>query len=345
MSATLPNPIATVPAEHIEQNLDQEDSEKKTPNPKQHEIEAALPVLGRVQDAEADAPTIVFPIISTYKAIVLVGLVMISAMMQVASGIGVSITIADIGHDLKIPSGQLQWVASAGSLATACTLLVSGKLADMYGHKSVFVIGCTLGGAFFLGMGLARDKYQLFIFRALGGVAFSGYVANRAQLVRLYCKSAKLRAYMVLQCHTCRHRSDRYHLPRRSCEVKSIRRSGSWCSGGNSHWACLGWSYHSVHCSRMEDILLYLCWVVVRSRGRGCFRCSRQPDPTRKKRTHIQGARLDWRCPLRGLNFLHRLSSRRRRKCASGLEDSFHLDHPRWGSSRFCSLHPLGETA
>jgi hypothetical protein len=144
-------------------------SEKKA-----HEPDAALPILDRSEEERVNTISHTFPVISTYKAIVLVGLVMISSMMQVASGIGVSITIADIGHELKIPSGQLQWVASAGSLATACTLLVSGKLADMYGHKPVFVIGCTLGGAMFLGMGLARDKYQLFVFRALGGVAFSG---------------------------------------------------------------------------------------------------------------------------------------------------------------------------
>jgi hypothetical protein len=143
---------------------------------KQDEQEIAIPTLDRIQDA-SDVPH-VFPPISTFKAVILVGLVMVSAMMQVASGIGVSITIADIGRDLKIPSGQLQWVPSAGSLATACTLLFSGKLADMYGHKPVFVIGCTLGGAMFLGMGLASNKYQLFIFRALGGVAFSGLVSS-----------------------------------------------------------------------------------------------------------------------------------------------------------------------
>lgn len=137
---------------------------------KKHDECDAIPTLDRV-DTKAET---VFPPISTFAAIILVTLVMTSAMMQVASGIGVSITIADIGHELEIPSGQLQWVASAGSLATACTLLVMGKLADMYGHKPVFIIGCTIGGAMFLGMGLAREKYSLFVFRALGGVAFSG---------------------------------------------------------------------------------------------------------------------------------------------------------------------------
>lgn len=132
--------------------------------------EEMVPTLGLVKEE----PETVFPPISTWKAVILVGLTLLSAMMQVMSGIGTSITIADIGSELVIPSGQLQWVASAGSLATACTLLVMGKLADMYGHKPVFVIGCTIGGAMFLGMGLAREKYSFFVFRALGGVAFAG---------------------------------------------------------------------------------------------------------------------------------------------------------------------------
>jgi hypothetical protein len=165
---SITSPAATIPSEKAEQCPEDHALEKK----RYEQDIATIPTLDRVDEP---APhTTVFPAISTYKAIILVTLVMVSSMMQVATGIGVSITIADIGHDLKIPSGQLQWVASAGSLATACTLLVSGKLADMYGHKPVFVIGCVFGGSMFLGMGLASDKYQLFIFRALGGVAFSG---------------------------------------------------------------------------------------------------------------------------------------------------------------------------
>lgn len=179
MSATkVSSPVATVTSEKEEQSLEEVDVDTK----KQDERDVAIPTLNRVETASDD--TTVFPMISTYKAIILVTLVMVAAMMQVASGIGISITIADIGDDLKIPSGQLQWVASAGSLATACTLLVSGKLADMYGHKPVFVIGCTIGAAMFLGMGLARDKYQLFVFRALGGVAFSGRVRGVNRQVR-----------------------------------------------------------------------------------------------------------------------------------------------------------------
>lgn len=42
-----------------------------------------------------------YPEISTMRSIALVALVMTSSLMQVASGIGGSITIADIGTDLR----------------------------------------------------------------------------------------------------------------------------------------------------------------------------------------------------------------------------------------------------
>lgn len=56
----------------------------------------AVPVLE--DHSQAEQP---YPNISTFRAIALVALVMTSALMQVASGIGGSITIADIGADLE----------------------------------------------------------------------------------------------------------------------------------------------------------------------------------------------------------------------------------------------------
>ncbi len=114
-----------------------------------------------------------FPAISTPRAIILVALVMISSMLQVSTGIGVAINTSAIGNDLGIPAGELQWIGSSSALATACTLLVLGRLADMYGHKAVFIIGCSAGSALLLGMGFAKDKYQLFVLRALSGCAFA----------------------------------------------------------------------------------------------------------------------------------------------------------------------------
>lgn len=132
-------------------------------------VESANTLTAPVEEED----TRVYPDISTVRSILLVTMVMLSTVMQVASGMGVSITITEIGRDLDIAAGQLQWIGTAGSLATACTLLISGRLSDMYGHKPVFLIGNGIGGAMFLAQGLAKTKYEFFIFRALGGVAFS----------------------------------------------------------------------------------------------------------------------------------------------------------------------------
>lgn len=120
-----------------------------------------------------------YPVISTARAIILTILVMLASVLQVASGIGSSITIAEISRDLDIPTGDMQWISSAGSLATAASLLISGRCADILGHKAFLVLGSTVGAGMFLGMGLAQSKYELFVFRALAGVAFAGYVGSR----------------------------------------------------------------------------------------------------------------------------------------------------------------------
>jgi hypothetical protein len=53
-----------------------------------------------VLDVDSLAPH-KYPEISTTRSVALVALVMTSSLMQVASGIGGSITIADIGADLR----------------------------------------------------------------------------------------------------------------------------------------------------------------------------------------------------------------------------------------------------
>jgi MFS family permease len=115
----------------------------------------------------------IFPRLSTPRAIALITLIMLSSVLQVSTGIGVAINTSAIGKDLMIPAGELQWIGSSSALATACTLLLLGRLADMYGHKSVFIIGCSAGSALLLGTGFAQNKYQLFVFRAFAGCAFA----------------------------------------------------------------------------------------------------------------------------------------------------------------------------
>ncbi|CAI4217138.1 unnamed protein product [Parascedosporium putredinis] len=46
-----------------------------------------------------------------------------------------------IGRDLDIPSSRLQWIVSAYALAFGCFLLLWGRIADIYGKRTLFAAG------------------------------------------------------------------------------------------------------------------------------------------------------------------------------------------------------------
>lgn len=75
-----------------------------------------------------------------------------------------------IGRDLDIPSGRLQWVLSATSLAYACTLPLWGRLADICGRRSVFQIGVACISLSCLVSPFAPEEISFDVFRALQGL-------------------------------------------------------------------------------------------------------------------------------------------------------------------------------
>jgi MFS family permease len=58
-------------------------------------------------------------------------------------------------------------------LASGCTLLLAGSIADFVGNRLINLCGCFLLGSFILASGLAKTGIQLVIFRALQGIAVS----------------------------------------------------------------------------------------------------------------------------------------------------------------------------
>ncbi|SFM30653.1 drug resistance transporter, EmrB/QacA subfamily [Paenibacillus sp. 1_12] len=65
--------------------------------------------------------------------------------------------------------GMMSWVVSIYLLTTAVSTPISGKIADLYGRKPVFILGTAL---FLLGSilcGMAQSMEQLILFRALQG--------------------------------------------------------------------------------------------------------------------------------------------------------------------------------
>jgi MFS family permease len=75
-----------------------------------------------------------------------------------------------IARDFGLAAGGLQWVVTAYVLVFAGCLLVSGRLADTYGRRRVFVLGMGIFTAASLACGLAPSAGTLVVARAVQGL-------------------------------------------------------------------------------------------------------------------------------------------------------------------------------
>jgi MFS family permease len=66
-----------------------------------------------------------------------------------------------MSRDLNLTQLQAQWVVSAYSLAYACGLLFSGRIADVYGRKLCFLIGMGVFVVFSIISGVMRVSPSL----------------------------------------------------------------------------------------------------------------------------------------------------------------------------------------
>ncbi|SFI29252.1 drug resistance transporter, EmrB/QacA subfamily [Streptosporangium canum] len=82
----------------------------------------------------------------------------------------VNVALPSIQRSLGFAAADLQWVAGAYALMFGGFLLLGGRLADLYGHKRVFLAGLTLFTAASLAGGLANTAGLLVAARALQGL-------------------------------------------------------------------------------------------------------------------------------------------------------------------------------
>ncbi|KAF8699444.1 hypothetical protein AX14_000956 [Amanita brunnescens Koide BX004] len=112
---------------------------------------------------------------------------------------GCGVILPDIGKDLNMPQGKLQWVPSAFALSSSCFFLLSGRLADLYGRKLVFVIGSAWMCIFGLACGFARSANQLLVLRALQGIGGAASItASMGILAQSFPPGATRRAAFAI---------------------------------------------------------------------------------------------------------------------------------------------------
>src|SRR3954449_3165324 len=82
----------------------------------------------------------------------------------------VQVALPSIGREVGVSINGLQWIVTAYSLTLAGFLMLSGRMGDIYGHKTLFIIGVLLFSLASLTGGLAPSEIVLIVARALQGL-------------------------------------------------------------------------------------------------------------------------------------------------------------------------------
>src|SRR5436305_4291127 len=98
-------------------------------------------------------------------------LIVTAQFMVVLDVAVVNVALPSIKADLGFSEASLQWVVSAYAIIFGGTLLLGGRLADLFGRRRMFIGGLVLFAVTSLLCGLAWSSGSLIAFRALQGLA------------------------------------------------------------------------------------------------------------------------------------------------------------------------------
>jgi EmrB/QacA subfamily drug resistance transporter len=107
----------------------------------------------------------------------------LGALMIVLDGTVVTVALPSIRQDLRFTESSLVWVVNAYMLTFGGSLLLGGRLGDLYGHRRLFLIGITVFTIASLACGLANTQGLLITARALQGLGGSVVLAVGLALI------------------------------------------------------------------------------------------------------------------------------------------------------------------
>jgi EmrB/QacA subfamily drug resistance transporter len=95
----------------------------------------------------------------------------------------VNVALPRMADDLDASFSSLQWVVDIYALALAALLMVAGSLADLFGHRRLYVAGLTVFALASLACALSPNAAVLISARAVQGVGAAAMFATSAALV------------------------------------------------------------------------------------------------------------------------------------------------------------------
>ena len=110
----------------------------------------------------------------------------------------VNTSIPVIQQSLNVPIHQMQWMMMVFGLINCAFLVTSGRLADMFGRKKVFLVGLTSSGAGMVIGGLSHGGGGLIASMSLAGLGNAILLpVSQAMLVSEYPESKKSHAIAI----------------------------------------------------------------------------------------------------------------------------------------------------
>ncbi|SEG86135.1 drug resistance transporter, EmrB/QacA subfamily [Actinacidiphila yanglinensis] len=95
----------------------------------------------------------------------------------------VNVALPSMASDLNASFSSLQWVMDMYALALAALLLAAGSLADLFGHRRLYVVGLVIFALASLAAALSPNAATLITARAVQGVGGAAMFATSAALV------------------------------------------------------------------------------------------------------------------------------------------------------------------
>ena len=122
-----------------------------------------------IEDQKSNSSTSTRAGSSSRRSLVL-ALVILAQFTVVIDFTIVQVALPSIGRELGVSINGLQWIVTGYSLTWAGFLMLSGRMGDIYGHKTLFIIGVLLFSLASLTGGLAHSEIVLIVARVLQGL-------------------------------------------------------------------------------------------------------------------------------------------------------------------------------
>lgn len=129
---------------------------------------------------------------STVQEILFVSVATMAIAMSSLLNGAITVLTSQVQNDLNMTTAELTWLAGSSSLASGSFLLFFGRLADLFGRKTLFIGSMALFAVFALASGFSKTPLQIDILNGVMGLMSAAAVPPaQGMLGNIYQRPSK----------------------------------------------------------------------------------------------------------------------------------------------------------